>query len=473
MLRLRALAALAALVAAPGPLAVAWSQEGGAPTGPAAAGALVPPAKPNQRKLSVRIGDDVEFTAELTDDATAHWRLDGTPVATGPAWTFAPGAADVGHHVVVLEVRGRPGRRATRRWDVRVAPPRLPRVSSSSPTDDTVSVEVDREVVLRFDARPATPGETVRILWSVDGAPAGEGDTLKWRAREPANVRARALAIGSLGAAVGREWRILARFPPTTTTTIAPTRVAGAPAVEPLGPLPPSESTRGRPETRPERGPASAEESEAPSEEPQEEPDARESERSARRTGTTLAPSGELARTEPPASVPAPTTLPPQTVPPSTALQPPTLPPSTLPPAPPPPPPPPTIPTGNREAPQQLASRGADTRPGGMEEEVRRLLDRYAAAWRNHDLAELRRIGQVTSESQAADLGRYFAKVEDLDVEVNVIDIRPEGDRATVRFTRRDRFRDPAGRLVTQESPPIEKRVVRSPDGLRFEPGAR
>jgi hypothetical protein len=79
----------------------------------------------------------------------------------------------------------------------------------------------------------------------------------------------------------------------------------------------------------------------------------------------------------------------------------------------------------------------------------------------------------VTSDSQAADLERYFAKVEDLDVEVRVIDIRMEGEGATVRFTRRDRFRDPGGRMVTQESPPIEKRLVRSADGLRFEPGSR
>ena len=99
---------------------------------------------------------------------------------------------------------------------------------------------------------------------------------------------------------------------------------------------------------------------------------------------------------------------------------------------------------------------------------MRRLLDRYASAWRNHDVNELRRIGQVTSDGQAADLERYFAKVQDLDVEVQVVDIRPEGDGATVRFTRRDRFRDPTGRLVTQESPTIEKRVVRGPDGLRF-----
>jgi hypothetical protein len=63
--------------------------------------------------------------------------------------------------------------------------------------------------------------------------------------------------------------------------------------------------------------------------------------------------------------------------------------------------------------------------------------------------------------------------VEDLDVEVHLIEVRREGDRATVRFTRRDRFRDPTGRRVTQESPPIEKRLVRSADGLRFEPGGR
>jgi len=105
----------------------------------------------------------------------------------------------------------------------------------------------------------------------------------------------------------------------------------------------------------------------------------------------------------------------------------------------------------------------------GAEDEVRRLLDRYAAAWRNHDVGELRRIGQVTTDGQAADLERYFAKVEDLNVEVRVMDIRPEGSGATVRFTRRDSFRDPSGRLVTQQSPTIEKHLVRGPDGLRFE----
>src|SRR4030095_5034510 len=53
-----------------------------------------------------------------------------------------------------------------------------------------------------------------------------------------------AVALGSFGAAVGREWSILVRVRPTTTTTIAPTREAER--VEPIGPLPPTEFERAR-----------------------------------------------------------------------------------------------------------------------------------------------------------------------------------------------------------------------------------
>jgi len=95
------------------------------------------------------------------------------------------------------------------------------------------------------------------------------------------------------------------------------------------------------------------------------------------------------------------------------------------------------------------------------------LLQRYAKAWRGHDVEELRRIGQVTSEVQAAALRDYFARVEDLDVEVQLLSVRPRGDHRTVRFTRRDRFRDPLGRLVTQETA-VEKDVARTANGLRF-----
>jgi hypothetical protein len=102
--------------------------------------------------------------------------------------------------------------------------------------------------------------------------------------------------------------------------------------------------------------------------------------------------------------------------------------------------------------------------------DVRAFLDRYVEAWRAQDLAELRRIGQVVDDRQASALGRYFEGVRDLHVEVHVLDVRGSGAERTVRFTRRDRFRDPTGREVSQESPPIEKTIVRTPDGLRFAP---
>ena len=110
--------------------------------------------------------------------------------------------------------------------------------------------------------------------------------------------------------------------------------------------------------------------------------------------------------------------------------------------------------------------------PGPSHDAVRVLLDRYAAAWRGHDVDTLRAIGQVTSDGQASALRAYFANVGDLEVEVRVLDIRSDGDRATVRFTRRDRFRDPAGREIAKESPPIEKNVVITPQGLRFAPSS-
>jgi len=60
--------------------------------------------------------------------------------------------------------------------------------------------------------------------------------------------------------------------------------------------------------------------------------------------------------------------------------------------------------------------------------------------------------------------------VRDLEVDVTILGITFAGDEANVRFIRRDRFRDPAGSLVTKESPVVEKRVVRTPGGLRLAP---
>ena len=117
-----------------------------------------------------------------------------------------------------------------------------------------------------------------------------------------------------------------------------------------------------------------------------------------------------------------------------------------------------------RSSDDRIAGRGPERR----EEEVRRWLARYADAWRAHDVEALRRMGQVTSDREADALRAYFASVNDLDVELNLIALDMEGDRTTVRFRRLDRFRDPAGRLVEKESPTLEKQIVRTPDGLRF-----
>jgi hypothetical protein len=108
--------------------------------------------------------------------------------------------------------------------------------------------------------------------------------------------------------------------------------------------------------------------------------------------------------------------------------------------------------------------------PGGRGRGVRALFERYKTAWRRHDIKELEAVGQVATQGQADALATYFESVRDLEVDVTILEITPAGDEARVRFIRRDRFRDPGGNMVTKESPAIEKRVVRTPGGLRLAP---
>src|SRR5262249_55617467 len=108
------------------------------------------------------------------------------------------------------------------------------------------------------------------------------------------------------------------------------------------------------------------------------------------------------------------------------------------------------------------SSDEASQRPEHLarDEEIRRWLNRYAAALSAHDVETLRRMGAVTNEREIA--------MRELDVELDVIALRHDGDRTTVVFTRRDRFRDAVGHLVLKESPTLERQIVRTPDGLRF-----
>src|SRR5262249_33025586 len=154
MLRLRALAALAAVVAAGG-IALAEPQEAGIQeSGSNAAGKAQ--SAPEARKLKLRVGEHVDFAAPPDTGGSPRWTREGTAVPTGPPWPSAPPAAAGGPHVVALAVSD--GTTHTpRRWDVRVTPPRLPRITTASPDAATVSTEVDRPVELRFDAKPGSP----------------------------------------------------------------------------------------------------------------------------------------------------------------------------------------------------------------------------------------------------------------------------------------------------------------------------
>ena len=395
-------------------------------------------ASPRARKVRLRVGERQRFAAPAVGgDARCSWRLDGQTIpGMALTWDFVPTAAHMGTHRVTLRLDG-PAGAAERWWAVRVEPPRPPHVEVASPASTTLEVAQDEGVDLVLRTRPAASGETVQTSWTVDGVPAGEGETLRLAPSHLGRVRARALALGSLGSATAREWEIDVR--PTVLAAASPTTVQTPPTPTTLPPPPPPPTTLPPPPS------------------------------------TTLPPPPP-----PPAPLPPPTTVPARPSPPrptpTTTPLPPRATPTTAPivarVAPPTTPPREVVVAPPRTLPPRVASvppSPAPPTPGAeiSTSDIEVLLQRYAKAWRGHDVEELRRIGQVTSEVQAAALRDYFARVEDLDVEVQLLSVRPRGDHRTVRFTRRDRFRDPLGRLVTQETA-VEKDVARTANGLRF-----
>ncbi|HYR96880.1 MAG TPA: hypothetical protein VEM57_09090, partial [Candidatus Binatus sp.] len=326
------------------------------------------PARP---KAAVRVGDTRDFAvAAAGPDLRFGWTVDGQPAGTGPRWSYAPRAADVGRRRVEVVVSGREGAEV-RSWNVRVKAARPPQVVEAQPASPAVDVVARSSLRLRVDPRPATPNERLVTAWQIDGVPAGDGNSFTLRPERPGVTVVRAVVRSDLGPTVTREWRIMV-----------------APAPE----EPPTEETRATQESEERDWP------------PVDRP--RERER----------PATRMAEPAPPFP--------------------------------------------------RYATPPSDRTP--RDQDVRRWLERYAAAWRAHDVEALRRMGQVTTDGEAAALRRYFEGVRDLDVELNVIAMRTDGDRTTVRFTRLDRFRDPMGRLVLKESPMLEKEVVRTPDGLRF-----
>jgi len=106
--------------------------------------------------------------------------------------------------------------------------------------------------------------------------------------------------------------------------------------------------------------------------------------------------------------------------------------------------------------------------PQLVEDEVRRWLSDYARAWSRKDVAALRRMGQVRSPVQAEQLERYFRSIDNLSVDVEVLALHIEGERARVEFQRTDTLTDPTGKRRQLRLPPLRKEIERSPQGLRF-----
>ena len=406
-------------------------------------------ATPRERKLRLRVGEERWFAVDVRgDDLLYRWSVDGSAAGSGETWTYKPGRDQVGRRRIGVEIFGSTGT-STRLWAVRIQRARGPRIVSASPPGDMVDAQVDTPVRFAVATRAGGDGETLRTTWMLDGARVGQGETLNLRPERPGTFRLRAIASGDRGATLTREWRLAVAAPATppepSAESLASARV---PAVT---------RTTGQQATAPAAGGTG-------SEEPAEPVTASAADPARREFSAASSGGAPAATTQPgPATTPAPSAVAGETrlaraERPTTADR--------MPEAKDRVPAPVDRAPSARQDPKALVS-------GVSTQEVDRLLERYASAWRRHDVAELQRIGQVTSAAQAKALEDYFERTGEIEVEVRVLEVISDGGRVRVRFTRRDRFRDPIGRLVSKESPPLEKEIARSADGLRFSSPSR
>jgi len=127
--------------------------------------------------------------------------------------------------------------------------------------------------------------------------------------------------------------------------------------------------------------------------------------------------------------------------------------------------------TSTAPAPAPVPTTTIPPRTSGITQaDVQALFERFKSAWHDHDIEALESVGQVATQGQADALKSYFESVRELSVDVDILEVTLGGDEARVKFIRRDHFRDPGGSMVTKESPVIEKRIVRTPGGLRLAP---
>lgn len=448
---------------------------------PPALGSLA--ATPSSERLSVRVGERVQFSANAEGTASVSWSVWGRPVSHGSTFTFAPGAHDTGWQSVTVEVSGVDGSRLTRTWDVGVVPAVAPELTEVAPPAGTLVLMSGEEARLRCSARvpAARSSDRLRFEWLLDGRPlrlderpAGAGASeIVLSAPAPGEHTVALRVSEDERVASVTEWTLKVAPPappaePAAPAEAPPPPAAPAPSPPPAAVAPAPPRVVRAPGTRRVEGDVGETLAFAIAVEPG---DAavtyawsvdrrrvRETGRELRyRTGTAGAHrvavdvhaagrrvGGDVwtvavrPPTPPLAAAPTTTTLPPAVV---------------------------------AAAPRPAERPAQPAPPSALAEgDVRRWLDEYARAWSRKDTAALRRMGQIRSAAEAERMERYFASIDDLDVRVRVLAVAVDGDHASVEFERTDTLTDPSGRRQEHRLPPVRREIERTPSGLRFAP---
>ena len=421
---------------------------------------------PEASRVSVRVGEKVRFSA-AADKATGFtWSIWGRRVSSEAAWWFVPRPEHAGWQQVTLEARGPGGTHVARAWDVGVVAPVAPELEELTPPAGRISLPRGETASFRCTARlPAgRPSDRLSFEWTLDGRivlfeqyPAGDAASELFLPAEVGSHRLRVSVTEDGRTASLADWTL--DVAPAEPEPLQEAAVPPTPA--PAGPTPPRAlEARFVPAPGPRRQEAAV--GEALAFEARVEPDSAAASfrwtvdgRPSRRNRT-----GQLAYepTKPGRHRIAVTAEADGRVVGHDAWVVVVRGPDAL----------PTI--AERELPPRAEPEPpAPAPPPSLAEvDVRRWLEEYARAWSRKDVGALRRMGQIRSATEAAGLERYFGSIGELEVDVRVLDLRLDGDRASVEFERVDTVTDPAGRRQQLRLPPIRKEIERTPDGLRF-----
>jgi hypothetical protein len=415
-------------------------------------------ATPVAARISVRVGESVRFSA-AADGATGFtWSVWGRRVSSAASWSYVPGPEDAGWQQISVEARGRRGRRVARAWDVGVVAAVAPEFQELVPPAGRIAVPLGERASFRSTARlpGGRPSDRLTFEWTMDGR-------LVLFERHPAEQAASELLLPPAEAGAHRlrvsvtedgrtaslaDWVIEVPSPAPEPVQEAAVPPPPPPAVEPrLAPAPGprrleaalGEAVALRAHVEPEQAGVSYRwtiDGRPGGRSPSGELEYRVSAPGRHRIAVTAEADGRvLGRDAWMVIARAPE---------------------------------PTPPAADDVVSPARVEPAPEPPPSLAEADVHRWLEEYARAWSRKDLGALRRMGQVRSAAEAARLERYFESIGELEVNVHVVALHVDGERASVEFERVDTVTDPSGRRQQLRLPPIRKQIERTPDGLRF-----